>query len=103
MKVEHYAAILKQTKFELKSSFAEKLGWKLANLFGRVGTNDYSVSGKKKIAKYVYDKILGQNNDLSVPLSNEQFEEVKKLKNQKDPKKIAELIEKLSKKVTQTD
>jgi hypothetical protein len=37
-----------------------------------------------------------------VQLTNDQFEEAKKLKNLKDPKKIEELIEKLCSKITDT-
>jgi hypothetical protein len=42
IKSSHYSSILNKAKYQLCNKFDEKLGWKLASLFGRVGTDDFN-------------------------------------------------------------
>lgn len=44
IRVDHYENISAHIKFELKDEFANALGWKIAELYGRVGLTTYSVS-----------------------------------------------------------
>lgn len=44
IRVAHYSAILERVTHQLTTEFENKLGWKLAELYGRVGTKDYKTS-----------------------------------------------------------
>lgn len=41
IRVEHYKLIAPRVTHELKEGFGNKLGWKIAELYGRIGTEDY--------------------------------------------------------------
>ena len=43
IRVEHHELIAQQAKYYLKDEFANSLGWRLAELYGRVGLTTYSV------------------------------------------------------------
>lgn len=47
---KHHVAIKAKAKYQLKPFFENKLGWKLAEMFGRVGTPDYVDSDIKKLS-----------------------------------------------------
>lgn len=100
LKVDHYDVILSNVKFHLKTEFANKLGWKIANFFGRVGTTDYTQTQKRSIAKNIYQEFkvttshFSQNEILLD--STEKFKKSKNLKNIKDEIKLLEEINKLT-------
>lgn len=47
----HHHLIFGKAKYQLKPFFENKLGWKLAEMYGRVGTPDYVDSDIKKLSK----------------------------------------------------
>ena len=55
LRIVHYKSILQTSRFQLTNEFSNKLAWKLATLYGRIGTQDYST---KAITEIIED-ILG--------------------------------------------
>lgn len=99
LKVDHYDVILNNVKFHLKTEFANKLGWKIANFFGRVGTTDYTQTQKRSIAKNIYKELNVTTSHFSqneiILDSTKKFNESKNLKNIKDENKLLEKIKNL--------
>lgn len=50
----HYTSLASKAKFQLKPFFENKLGWKLADIYGRVGTPDYAEADLKKLSEILF-------------------------------------------------
>lgn len=60
VKISHYETILGNAEFNLSTEFCDKLAWKLAHLYGRVGTKDYTRAEIIKISNDIL-KIAEKN------------------------------------------
>ena len=58
LRVVHYGELLRQVTRELTTEFENKLGWKLAELYGRVGTTDYADTELNEIVVDLLDIAL---------------------------------------------
>lgn len=78
-----YDSVLKNVTHELTTEFENKLGWKLADLYGRVGTTDYTPKNLSGVVEELIDlaapaALAGIINPL--PVNPEQFKRAKELK-----------------------
>lgn len=53
LKLQHYPEILANTEYELANGFNYLLGWKMANMFGRVGVDLYNSKRRSEITKKI--------------------------------------------------
>lgn len=70
VKLKHYDSILNCVTHEMKAEFANKLGWRIASLYGQIGTTDYKESQLKDICKTLNKKFA---NGLKEPDCNDLF------------------------------
>ena len=82
-KIMHYSTFSKNTKYQLKPEFANKLGYMLSYIYGRVGVPDYSESQMKELMEIMLkkckDAIKNKSRDeenYSIPNSRE-FKQLK--------------------------
>jgi len=96
IKSVHYDSFFKEIKYQLKEEFADSLGWKIAELYGKMGTTDYtekeSSSLIDKLLEVINTKIL---NDKSVfKVDKATLSEVKGYKSSAEQRVINFLIDK---------
>lgn len=95
---EHYDQLCLKAKYQMRPFFENKLGWKLAEIYGRVGTPDYKESEINKLTEKVFDKVNKSFGDFKgIDVNNEDFNKAKNLTNANEDKKekyFTELIEK---------
>jgi|LULL01.1.fsa_nt_gb hypothetical protein len=91
IKMSHYDSVLKLAKYKLSGEFSDKLAWKIANLYGRIGTRDYTDNQMKKISSNIFNiveqKVFGvsQNfNDLDAKTFKQLKKELNKAKGKPD-------------------
>jgi hypothetical protein len=111
LRCSNYNDILGKVKFVAKGDFQHLIGWKMANLYGRVGVEDYSVAGIAKIIESIAPKIARQLessfNSKLVDVKNKQnlgdlkvkLKELSQAdadKKQKIENKISSIIEKIA-------
>ena len=107
LRIVHYKSILQTSRFQLTSEFSNKLAWKLATLYGRIGTQDYST---KAITEIIED-ILGISQKEFFNLSDQfininplDFDNFKKnLGKQHDEKRRNKILQNLLEKHSVTD
>ncbi|RZF21168.1 hypothetical protein DAY19_14415 [Halobacteriovorax vibrionivorans] len=80
VKVTHYESILDLAEFQLSGEFSDKLAWKLASLYGRVGTKDYSSVEIKKISSDIFTIVENKVFGLSKKFTDFDSDTFKKLK-----------------------
>lgn len=91
VKIEHYESILKCVTYELKAEFANKMGWKIASLYGQIGTTDYKEAQVTTICKTLSKKFataLSENHSTALFVSEELFNEAKVAGNKKMAEKL---------------
>lgn len=70
LKSNHYSAIFNNVKYQLNEEFADSLGWKIAELYGKVGTTDYSTEEMTSLVdeslRVINEKILADYTIFSV-------------------------------------
>lgn len=76
IRVEHLGNITKNVKFALKSDFVGALGWKVAELYGRVGLPVYEVKDIIKLDEILRKK-LGEIFEDDMHVTSEQFVKIK--------------------------
>lgn len=104
LKFEHFEQIRLNAEFQLDGSFKHLLGWKIANLYGRVGVPVYPEGTKKDHLKNILS-VVGQSVRSKWPANSYKItdEQMKKLKPElsnynakkqqgKDVSKLAESI-----------
>jgi len=72
----HYDELAKNVTHVLKSDFAHKLGWKLAELYGRAATEDYEVDAAKTVLTELYgiiDRVVMRALAKPVPVDKKGF------------------------------
>ena len=77
LRAVHYGGLLRQVTCELTTEFENKLGWKLAELYGRVGTTDYADSELNEIVVDLLDVALPNavpQQGTTLRVSKDQFE-----------------------------
>lgn len=95
IKVDHYDTLLKNSAYQLRTEFANKLGWKIANYYGRVATPDYGPKQMQEIANDLYSAVRkGDTENLSL-LSSEGFKEARKIQSNMSNDKILEIMSRL--------
>lgn len=68
IRIDHYGQILPHVSHELHNQFENKLGWKLAELYGRVGTEDFSDLELEALTKAFYNSLEDSvSNFVKVP------------------------------------
>lgn len=98
IKAAHCEELLKKAEYQLKPFFENKLGWKLAEVYGRVGTPDYKQSELKELTEILLNKVSSKVNfGQGIPISNDDFGKAKNLAKAKKEKRDAFLIEIMSK------
>ena len=100
LKMEHYESILNLAKYKLSEEFSGKLGWMLANLYGRVGTPEYSPQKLKEISSDIFkiaESKIFQLSSKSKNLNREDFNKAKKRLNKAKSKNSKEEIAKILK------
>jgi hypothetical protein len=60
IRCSNYEEILKNVTHQVKGDFQHLIGWKMANLYGRVGVTDYAPSGLQTIISKLAPKIQKQ-------------------------------------------
>lgn len=100
IKSMHCEQILKKSVFQLKPFFENKLGWKLAEVYGRVGTPDYSDAELKRLSKLLLDKVSAKIKfGEGIQIGKDDFTQLKALQNARKEKKeeyFKNLIQKIS-------
>ena len=98
--MEHYESILNLAKYKLSEEFSGKIGWMLANLYGRVGTPEYSPQKLKEISSDIFkiaESKIFQLSSKSKNLGREDFNKAKKKLNKAKTKNSKEEIAKILK------
>ena len=97
VKIEHYEKLLNNATYKLKPEFANKMAWKLASFFGRIGTRDYDDAAKQRIAKRVIS--LFQAPEDLIYLDEADFNKVSsnKGKPEKQAAILKDILERLKK------
>jgi hypothetical protein len=78
IKSGHYVEILPRVTHELTPDFAHKLGWKIAELYGRAATGEYTKAEAKVVLSELYDvidKVTMKTIVRPVPLDKKGFSE----------------------------
>jgi len=77
---KHHKAMRNASKYQLKPFFENKLGWKLAEIYGRVGTPDYKAAEINKLSSILSKKVEKAVSEFKSgnKVSNDIFERVKK-------------------------
>lgn len=76
----HHKTIRGNAKYQLKPFFESKLGWKLAEMYGRVGTPDYKEAEIKKLSTILMKKVEKTFSEFGDGhlISSELYERIKK-------------------------
>ena len=105
----HYDNILRKVKYQVIGDFQHLIGWKLANLYGRVGVDNYTTEQQSKIISELAPKFIeALQRDLQAQLvdvkTNKVFGEIKSSlatmnnsnsKQEKKDKALAKIVESL--------
>ena len=80
---QHNKVFLKKSKYQLKPFFENKLGWKIANLYGRVATPDYKKTDLKELTRNLLKRIEDKNKyeRNAIEIKDDDFKEAKNLRN----------------------
>ncbi len=89
VKIEHYESILDLAKYKLRDEFAGKLAWKLAYLYGRVGTTEYSTQDRQKIISGIFEIVESKVFQLSPKFNNLDSKTFNKFKSALDKAKTS--------------
>ncbi len=99
LRIIHYSSILQNSKFQLTNEFSNKLAWKLATLYGRIGTKDYSRKAITEIIKDILEisqKEFSSLTDDSIDIEPLDFDALKKnLERERNLKKRNEILQDL--------
>ncbi|MDX1920012.1 MAG: hypothetical protein SFU25_04665, partial [Candidatus Caenarcaniphilales bacterium] len=91
---EHYELLKESVKYEMVDGFDNKLGWKMANLFGRVGTEDYSQMQVESLVEKFFPEI---NRVIkATEISDELYDMVKDYKKKPHSAKLNKILEEIS-------
>lgn len=102
VKINHYESLLSLAEYKLSGEFSDKLAWKLASLYGRVGTKDYTSQEFKDISSNIFSivekKVFGLSKKFK-DFDDKSFTKIKsdlnKAKGSKKPEeKIAAALKK---------
>lgn len=81
IKSNHYNEIFKKVRYQLHEEFADAIGWKIAELYGKVGTTDYTLEETSRLVDKTIDvinkKIL--KDFVVFPTTTETLSEAKKI------------------------
>ncbi len=103
IKVNHYSVLFDNVKFQLHDEFADALGWKIAELYGQMGTTDYTQDEIDLLLTRVVEIIKNDvlDNHAVFALDEAQFKAAKSLEKAQTSKVVKFLVENnLLKKVT---
>ena len=97
IRIEHYNEICPKVTYELTTQFANKLGWKIAELYGRVGTDDFDKAGARRILNEFQD-MIDRELTAAVPsppirLKEKDFRRAEKLRNSGEPERQRFIVE----------
>ena len=83
LKSQHSRLIQEASKFQLEPFFESSLGWKMVDLYGRVGTPDYKDKELSILSKNLLKRVLkaAKDNNERLELSAEEFEKIKATRN----------------------
>ncbi len=83
-----YDILFSKAKYQLKLPFENKLGWKLAEMYGRIGTPDYKEADINKLSIKIFEKLNKKLGAIDAfYLKNDEFIRAKKLENAREEKK----------------
>lgn len=92
----HYSEFLPAVSHELHRDFAHKLGWKIAELYGRADTDDYEATKAKGVLGELYEIIESVANEKlphPIPLDSARFTEASDRKNSSPQERATILAE----------
>lgn len=95
IRIEHYDAILKKVTHRTGDGFKQLIGWKMANLYGRVGVDNYTENQVKNIATRLADEMKA--NFIQLEKSKSDLDKVFEIDDDEAFKKVKSKVNSLNK------
>lgn len=99
LRIEHYETLLRREKYQLRSPHEQKLGWKIAELYGRVGIPELTPNETKHLTDQLFEETIKYVTTKAFIVTQDEYKILTEIKNQKpssDPQKKKNKIKRMN-------